>query len=118
MKELNRIAIIWGLLLIGIFAMLTIFGLKWKAKTSGYFDLENKLVNVTKAYFEQGHSYPTGNSTVTITYDELKKNNQIEDLNYIGDSCTGYVTVKNNGVIQYNAYIKCSNYTTKGYQNN
>ena len=116
MKKLIRIAILWGLILIAIFSMLTILGLKWKAKTSGYFDIENRLVSVTKTYFEQGHAYPTGSGVVTITSDELKNNNLIEDLTVNDDTCTGYVTVKNNGVIAYTAYIKCNNYTTKGYQ--
>ena len=116
MKTLNKIAVLWGIILVGIFAVLTYFGLQWKTKTGGYFDLENKLVNATKSYYEQGHAYPTGNNVVTITFNELKTANIITDLSYNNDTCDGYVTVKNNGVIAYTGYIKCSNYTTKNYQ--
>src|SRR5574344_2017336 len=115
MQDLKKISIIWGIVLLVAFGLLTYFGLKWKAKYDGYFDLEKKLVSVTKNYYESEHTYPTANNSVKITYEELKSNNLIDELTYNDDKCDGYVLVKNNGVIEYNAYIKCNNYTTKGY---
>lgn len=115
MKELRRISIIWGLLLLIIFGALTFFALKWKAKTDPYFDLEKTLISKTKSYYESEHSYPAKGQSVKVTFDELKNANLIEELKVNDDNCEGYVKVENNGVIEYKAYIKCNNYTTKDY---
>jgi hypothetical protein len=117
MKDLQKIAIIWGLILVSIFALLTAFALKWKAKDQAYTALEDKLVKATENYFEEKYTYPQGNNTVKITLTELKDNNLIDKLAYNDDECDGYVIINNNGVINYKGYIKCSKYMTKGYEN-
>lgn len=116
MKELKKISIIWGLLLLVIFSLLTFFALKWKAKNSPYFKLEEQLVAKTKSYYEMNHSYPTKDNYVIIPFEELRENNMIDELKIDDDECDGYVKVQNNGVIEYNAYIKCNHYTTKDYE--
>lgn len=115
MKELNRIAIIWGFLLVIIFILLTYFGLQWKAKTSGYTDLEVKIVDATKSYYEKEHSYPTDGESVYVSLSDLKNDNIISELTYNEDTCDGFVIVKNEKVITYTGYIKCNNYTSKDY---
>lgn len=118
MKELKRISIIWGLLLFVIFAALTFFALKWKAKNDPYFELEKTLVSKTKSYYEMEHSYPTKGNKVIVTFDDLKNSDMIEELKVNEDTCDGYVVVENTGVIEYKAFIKCNNYTTKDYDKN
>ena len=115
MKDLKKISIIWGLLLFLIFSFLTFFALKWKAKTTPYFKLEEELVSKTKSYYEMNHSYPAEGNYVIIPYQELKENNMIGELKTNDDECDGYVRVEKNGVIEYKAYIKCNHYTTKDY---
>ena len=115
MKEMRIISIVWGLLLVAVFSVLTFFALKWKNETEPYLNLEESLVSATKKYYESAYSYPNKGEQVTIKYSELKSENAIESLSYNGDECDGYVVVKNNGVIEYNGYIKCNNYTTKNY---
>ena len=80
-----------------------------------YFDLEKTLISKTKSYYESEHSYPAKGQSVKVTFDELKNANLIEELKVNDDTCEGYVKVENNGVIEYKAYIKCNNYTTKDY---
>ena len=116
MNNVKKMSIIWGIIMVIIFSILTFFGLKWKDKYKGYFDLEKELVNKTQSYFEINHSYPEGNNVVKITYDELKNNNVIDELKYQDDICKGYVEIKNKGIMEYKGYIKCNNYETKGYQ--
>ena len=118
MKELKRISIIWGLLLFVIFAALTFFALQWKSKNGPYFELEKTLISKTKSYYESEHSYPAKGQSVTITFQELKNSNLLEELKVNDDVCDGFVIVENNGVIDYKAYIKCNNYTTKDYDKN
>lgn|SRR5574344_705905 len=115
MKTLDRIAILWGAILVIIFMVLTYFGLQWKAKTSGYYDLETKIVDATKSYYEKDHSYPEEGKSVYINLTDLKDDNIISDLTYNNDQCDGFVIVKNEKIIKYTGYIKCNNYTTKDY---
>ena len=110
MKELKRISIIWGLLL-----LLTFFALQWKAKTSPYFDLEKEMVSKTKSYYEMDHAYPAKGQSTTILFSDLKNANMMEELKVNDDTCDGYVRVENTGVIEYKAYIKCGSYTSKDY---
>ena len=118
MKELKRISIIWGLLLLVIFSLLTFFALKWKVKNEPYFELEKTLVSKTKSYYEMEHSYPIKGNSVIISLDDLKNSDMIEELRVDDDVCDGYVIVENTGVIEYHAYIKCNNYTSKDYDKN
>lgn len=116
MKEMKKMSIIWGIVLVLIFSGLTWFGLKWKGKYQGYFDLENELVNKTQSYFEINHTYPNDGETIKITLNELKDNNVINELKYQDEVCNGYVEIKNKGIMEYKGYIKCDKYITKGYQ--
>ena len=116
MSKIKKISIVWGILMVLIFGLLTFLGLKWKEKNQPYFDLEESMITKTQQYFEQYYSYPEGSKQVKITLDELKSYNIIQELSTNDEQCTGYVIVKNEGVMKYNAYIKCQNYQTKGYQ--
>lgn len=114
-KKMHRISVIWGIVMLLIFTLLTIIALNWKKNNNGYKDLENLLVDKVISYYESKYSYPTGMEVVTISLAELKENNVINELNYNGDVCDGYVNVSFDGVINYRGYIKCNNYMTKGY---
>ena len=115
MKQLKVISIVWGMLLLSIFLVLTFFALKWKSQTTPYFELEKNLVNATKSYYESAYSYPEKGNIKKVTYDELKESEAIESLSVDDDECDGYVIVSHNNVIEYDAYLKCNNYTTKNY---
>ena len=39
----------------------------------------------------------------------------IESLKKDDDECDGFVKVTKNNVVEYNAYIKCNNFTSKDY---
>ena len=114
-KKMHRISVIWGVVMLLIFTLLTFIALNWKKNNNGYKDLENLLVDKVISYYESKYSYPTGMEVVTISLAELKENNVINELNYNGDVCDGYVNVSFDGVINYRGYIKCNNYMTKGY---
>lgn len=115
MDKMQRISIVWGFLIILIFGILTCFALTWKSKNNGYKNLEKSLLNSVKGYYESKYQYPTGMEVVTVTFEELKNNNVLTELKYGNDYCDGYVNVSYDGVINYKAYIKCNNYTSKGY---
>ena len=61
------------------------------------------------------NSYPTKGNRSKVSLEDLKNSNMLEELKVDDDNCDGYVIVENTGVIEYKAYIKCNNYTTKDY---
>lgn len=118
MNKMKKISIAWGILIVIVFGLLTYFALTWKNSTNEYKKLENTLVDSVKAYYESKYKYPTGMEVITVTLNELKENNILSELRYEDDLCDGYVDVAYDNVITYKAYIKCSNYVTKGYNDN
>lgn len=115
MKELKKLSIVWGLLMLGLFILLTTFALVWKSKNAQFEVLENNLKNVAASYYESAHSYPGPGEVIKVSVEELKDAGKIEELTYKGEACQGYVDVINEDVIVFKPYIKCKNYTTKGY---
>lgn len=116
-KQMNRISIVWGVILICIVLLLTIFGVFYKRKSSDYKKLEEKIVNASEKYVESKFLYPDANQTVKITYEELKENGFIDTLQKDNEPCNGYSILSYDGhVYHYEGYIKCPNYTSKNYK--
>ena len=115
LKKMKKISVIWGMVMILIFGLLTFVALNWKKSDREYKKLEELLVSKVTSYYESKYSYPTGMEVVTISLSELKENNILDELKYNDDVCDGYVKVSFDGVINYKGYIKCNNYVTKGY---
>ena len=117
MKDLRKISIVWGLVLFAIFAVLTFFALKWKSKNTPYFSLEDKMVKILQSNYEGTYGYyPTVGQSKNVTLNELRSLQNSDELTIKNEECDGYVRVYNNKVIEYKAYIKCKNYTTKDYE--
>ena len=118
MDKIKKMYFVWGIIVIGIFAILTIFGFMYKNKTSVYKELEDKLVEAEKKYIEVKFLYPEGNEKLKVTTDELAAYNLINELKINDEICSGYATIQRKGtVFDYKGYVKCNNYTTKGYEN-
>lgn len=115
-KQMNRISVIWGVFLVIIVVILTVFGFVYKSKTSEYKKLEEELVNAAEKYVETKFLYPEEKQTVKVTFDELKDNQILKELKKDDESCDGYVTLTYDGhVYKYKGYVKCPKYTTKDY---
>ena len=81
-----------------------------------YKTLEKKMTDVAKAYYGEKPGLLKNNETISIQdlsdYDNTLTNKVNEE------ECNGYVkTTSNMGIFEYKAYIKCNEYTTKGYVN-
>jgi uncharacterized protein YpmB len=117
MDKLKKYSIVWGIIVVLIFTLLTIFGLTYKNKTKPYKNLENALVEAEKKYVDANFLYPQDGSELKTSANELIENNYLESLKKDDKECTGYVTVMQNGTVyEYKGFIKCDNYTTKGYK--
>lgn len=117
LKQMKRISIVWGLLLVLIVIGLTAVGFLYKSKSSDYKKLESELVNLAEKYVEAKFLYPEGNESLKITLDELKEEGYLQELKKDEDTCDGYVILSHKDfAYDYKGYIKCSKYTTKDYK--
>lgn len=117
MKEMKKLSIVWGVILVLIFGMLTTFGILYTKKVKPYKDMEKLLVDQTKKYVELEFSYPQNGEKLNVTLEQLQGKELVEELKHNDEACDGYVTIGKNGVAyEYKGYVKCTNYTTKGYQ--
>ena len=81
-----------------------------------YKILEKKMTDIAKAYYGEKPGLLKNNETISLqdlsNYDNTLTNKVNEE------ECNGYVkTTSNMGIFEYKAYIKCNEYTTKGYVN-
>ncbi len=117
LKHMRRVSIIWGLLLVLIFGLLTTFGIIFNKKNKLYTDMEKDLEEATKKYVERSFSYPKDKEELKVTYTELKDSKLIEELKVEKEPCDGYVIVKKNDLVyKYKGYVKCPDYKTKNYE--
>ena len=115
--KMHTLSIMWGLLIIIIIVGLTGIGFVYKEKSKVYKELENTLKEKTLNYVEKNAMY--NGSDLKITEDDLIKENIIESLKINDSECQGYVLVKKiREHYEYEPYIKCEKYTTKGYDKN
>lgn len=115
-KQMKKISIIWGTILVLIVIGLTAIGFLYKNKSGDYKKMEDRLVEVAKKYVDQKFLYPDLNKSVKVTYQEMKRENFISDLKKEEEECDGYVIVSNDGVHKYKGYVTCDKYTTKDYE--
>jgi len=115
MKKTKILFAIWGVIVVIILGLLTFLGFKITEKDKNYNELEEKLVSSAEKYVDNKFLYPKGDDEAKVTSKELIDNEFLDELKFEDDVCSGYVIVKLDGAYKYNAYIKCKNYTTKGY---
>ena len=119
MDSMKRLTIVWGIVMFIIFCSLTAFGFFYKAKTSVYKELEEKLKMAEQKYVNDYFLFPKGKDVLKTHKEELIENGYLDNLNLEDEECDGYVTVTDTGTIfNYKAYIKCNTYTTNGYKKN
>lgn len=114
MNKFKIISLIWGIILVGLLVILTLFGKVYLRKIEPYERLEINLVNAANNYVDSKLDLQKG--TTIIKYSELKDANFIDKLEVKNDKCDGYVKVIKKKNVKYQAYIKCNKYQTKGYE--
>jgi len=110
---MKRMIIAWTLLILIIFTGLTFIGFRIKKETINDL-MEEELVKQTEKYLGlYTNLYPTLGNQIKITAEKLSDEGYDANLE---TNCTGYVIIKNTEFgFKYKAYIKCPEYTTKGF---
>lgn len=111
---MKKIIIVWTLLLIIIVSGLTFIGFKIKNKETNNI-MEETLTKICEKYLNlYVNRYPKLGEQVKITSEELIEAGYNPNLD---SGCVGYVIVKNNNMgFKFTSYVKCPEYTTKGYE--
>lgn len=108
---MKYISIIWGIILVSILTLLTIFGFKYQ-EVSEYKKIEKEMLDVAKQYIKT-NDIDTNNKEVIIKLrDLILFEPELED--YIIDNCSGKVVLEKKFIFKKNrAFIQCDNYKTK-----
>lgn len=116
LKQMRRLSIVWGAIMVAIITLLTIFGILFNKKNKVYKDMEETLVNASKKYVEKSFAYPKDDKELRITYETLRDDGLVEPLKINKKECDGYVIIKKNELVyEYKGYVKCDEYKTKNY---
>ncbi len=85
---------------------------------SPYADLEIRIKDATVTYVRNYYNKEI-NAGMYVSVKTLKQVNLLNDLYDLKDltPCSGYTKViYENGILKYYPYLKCSHYTTSGYE--
>ena len=95
-------------------------GIDNKAPKETYSDIEQNIAHNARTYTDNYYSKALENGDSGVV--TVRAMQQVRLLQSVKDiktkkNCSGYVLfAKTNGVTNYEPYLKCSNYQTKGYK--
>lgn len=83
-----------------------------------YYDMEDKLEENVRIYINDYYEADLTSEKVIIDRSTLRYHDlDVSLLDSNGDACSGYAVVnKSRGIVNVEAYIKCNNYMTEGYE--
>jgi hypothetical protein len=84
-----------------------------------YGSLREDMVGATMKYIKKYYNDELGIDTLNIRVSQLKSEGLLDKFQDAdGNSCSGYVSVYLDDLsrIQYDAYLKCKDYETTGYE--
>ncbi len=115
MKKAKLLFIIWGVIVVIIVGLFTAMGFILESKAKDYEKYENKMVEAAKDYVFDNILLESDDELI-IKLNELIEGSYIDTNTVNNDVCEGYVIIKSNGDISYQAFIKCKNYQTLNYR--
>lgn len=116
MDKMQKLGIIWGIVVVLLVVLLTVFGFVYKNKTSVYKELEDKIVEAGKKYVDAHFLYPESHKEAKILVEDMISEGYMDELKTEDVSCKGYLIVSHKTtVFDYKGYVSCGDYKTKGY---
>ena len=113
---MKKIYIVWALIIVSLLGTTTFLGINILNKDKEYKNLEDNIEQVVSKYLGQYiEEYPNSGSKKILITDVINKGYEV-DMNVNYDECEGYVVVRKvSFAYEYDGYIKCNNYITKGF---
>ena len=115
MKRFRKFTIVWGIILVAIFVLFTMYSFKLDKKIKKYHDLEEYFDTSVAEYNNAKKDYPQTIEVINFSLSDAIEKGIVSELKIDNDICDGYVKIANDEVVTYTPYISCKNYTTKGY---
>lgn len=114
---MKKMMAVWIFLAFGLFGTILFIGLSMNKEYKPYRELEADMRESASVYIlMKGFKLKTGEK-IKITSNDLLDSKAIESMGVDEDKCTGYVNAKKTlDDIEYEAYIKCKNYTSVDYE--
>ena len=118
MKKSNALFVVWGVIVIVLIGLLTTMGFMLKDKNEKYEVVEKRLKEAASSYADHNFLYPEDGEKLKILTKDLVSSGFLkqDELKVDKDVCTGYIILHKDVFCEYDVFIKCNNYTTKGYQ--
>ena len=118
MKKSNALFVVWGVIVIVLIGLLTTMGFILKDKNEKYEVVEKRLKEAASSYADHNFLYPKDGEKLKILTKDLIDSDFLkqDELKVDKDVCTGYIILQKDMVYEYDVFIKCNNYTTKGYK--
>ena len=107
----------WIIITCCLFGTILFIGIRFGKTYKPYYDYEADIKESANIYLNLTETKLKNGDKKTIKMEELLKTGTLSTNKVKEDTCDGYVTVKKMGSeYQYDAYIKCKNYTTVDYK--
>ena len=118
MKKSNALFVVWGIIVIVLVGLLTTMGFMLKGKNEKYELVEKRLKEAASSYADHNFLYPEDGEKLKILTKDLVSSGLLkqDELKVDKDVCTGYIILHKDVFCEYDVFIKCNNYTTKGYK--
>lgn len=114
---MKKMIIIWVIMALTLVGTLTYIGFKFEEQVKDYQILENDIIESAQIYIEINDIKLDYGESIKVKTSKLIEEKCLKSTEVDEDECTGYVVIKKNlKELEYNAYIKCDNYTTIDYE--
>lgn len=114
---MKKMFAIWLFLALGLFGTLYFIGVNLDKAYKDYRALEADMTEAASIYINVNKIKLKVGEKLTIKDKELQDSNLLPNMKIADDECKGYVSVKKTyDTYEYDAYIKCKNYTTVDYE--
>ena len=116
---MKKMLVTWILLMTLMSGTLLYIGYQIKTTDGPYMALEKNLEEAAYGYIKINDLSLSFNEKIRINLDTLVDQNLIKTTSVDDDPCEGYVIAKKGvGGVDYEAYIKCTNYSSANYGKN
>lgn len=114
MKKTVILMVVFSFIMVGT---LTYIGIRYEESVKEYNALESDIEEGAQIYLELNEIELSVGENYKIKAETLLNENYIETMSIDDEECIGYANIKRNLTdYEYQAYIKCEDYTTVDYQ--